>query len=106
MLKIQKNPTFTATVTVATAAIKGSFDVVFEALPSDELEQLDTGAPKAWKDVLARVVRSIDPEGIEIEGEPLGGTAAQLAALTRWPGVGAAMLSSYYAGLWGAAQGN
>ena len=105
MLKIQSEPTFTATVKVNTAAIKGEFDVEFLALPTDELEALDTGEPKAWKAVLGRVVRGFDQ--VEIAGERIDGVEPDgLQRLIRWPGVGPAMLTAYYNGLWSEAQGN
>lgn len=105
MLKIEKAPTFQATVTVNTAAIKGDFKATFEALPTDELAKLDNGEALAWKAVLARVVRGF--EAVDIEGEQIEGNQPEgLDRLIRWPGVGAAMLRAYYAGLWEAGQGN
>lgn len=105
MLKIDKAPKFSALVTVNTAAIKGEFNVHFEALPSDELAELDKGEAGDWKRVLARVVRGFDP--VEVCGETVDSTKAdELAKLIRWPGVGAAMLAAYYKGLWEAGSGN
>lgn len=104
MFKIEAKPTFSALVRVSTQAIKGEFNVLFLALPSDELAELDDGAADAWKKVLARVVVSFDP--CELAGEQLAGSPADLPRLIRWPGVGAAMLRGYYAGLWETASGN
>lgn len=99
------NPSFTATVTVSTAAIKGDFKCDFMALPTDELALLDNGEPLAWKAVLAKVVRGFEP--VKVCGETIDGSQADaLAKLLRWPGVGAAMLRAYYSGLWDNAAGN
>lgn len=105
MLKIDTKPVFDATVRVNTAAIQGDFRATFEALPSDELQALDDGSDGAWKKLLARVVVATEP--VHIGGQPVEGhTPEGLAALIRWPGVGAAMCAAYYKGLWEAAAGN
>jgi hypothetical protein len=105
MLKINKSPTFKYTVAVNTAAIQGDFEALFEALPTDELDKLDDGQPGAWKKVLARVTKAFG--AVEIEGESFDSDSpGALDKLTRWPGVGAAMLRAYYAGLWENTQGN
>lgn len=105
MLKIESNPKFTATVRVNTAAIKGEFQVTYLAKPTDELDALDNGEPRAWREVLKAVVVDSDP--VEINGTPVrADTPAGLADLVRWPGVGPAMLAAYWQGLWGEAQGN
>ena len=104
MFKIEAQPVFQSKVTVNTAALKLDFTATYVALPSDELAELDDGSPEAWKKVLARVVRSFD--ACEVAGEQLAGTAADLPRLIRWPGVGAAMLRTYYSGLWESAAGN
>ncbi len=105
MLKIEAEPVFEVAVQVNTAAIKGSFKAQFLALPTDELEKLDTGAASAWREVLKRVVRGFEP--VQVCGEWVDGEQADgLAKLLRWPGVGPAMLGAYYRGLWEAASGN
>lgn len=105
MLRIDAEPTFTTTVKVNTKAIQGEFDVEFLALPTDELEALDTGEAKAWRKVLERVVRSFGP--VEVAGQRIDSVVpGDLQKLIRWPGVGPAMLAAYYNGLWSEAQGN
>lgn len=105
MLKIDANPKFTTTVKVNTKAIQGEFPATFRVLPSDELAQQDDGKPDSWKQLLQLVVLDAGP--VEIAGAAVrGDTPAGLADLIRWPGVGPAMLSAYWAGLYEAAQGN
>jgi len=104
MLKIESKPQFSTMVKVNTAAIQGDFQVVFEALPDDELQPLDDGQAGSWKKLLQRVVVSF--ETVQVCGESVEGYPTNLPKLIRWPGVGAAMVSAYYKGLWENTQGN
>lgn len=108
MLKIIDKPSFEATVFVNTVHMQGDFKARFVALPGSRIKALEEAAIKAGK----------GPEGllfdvctwfetVDTPTGPLPHDGSQsLEKLLDWPGIGPAMVKSYFRALWEEASGN
>lgn len=103
MLKFVERPTFRARVVLCTAHTAGDFSAVFLALPASRLKELEQQAAaegKGPQEILRHVCQEVG-DAFMPDGRP-----ASVEWLLDQPGVGPAMVATYYRGLWEEAKGN
>ncbi|MEY2685940.1 MAG: hypothetical protein RL375_138 [Pseudomonadota bacterium] len=107
-LKIVDRPEFETTVDVATRHLQGSFKVRFVALPGSKLKAAEEKAIRDGKGpegLLFEVCTWFEP--VELPDVLLQYVdVSSLATLLDYPGIGPAMVKTYFRALWEEARGN